>query len=334
MSPPPRRDSPPLGDEPGPQDDLLWGVGAVSSMLGIATPTLRTWDRRYQLGPSQRTAGGHRRYSQVDIARVDLMSQLVDQGVPAQQAATVALNSDDADLRTHTTVPALLRSARATATSSAAVAPIPRARTTGATVSSIMAAAEAMDSVSLAKHLSQVFEQRGIVSGWSDVVVPLLITVGDRWRRGEVGVEVEHLVAESIATELRGIVRASRVRRSTSRPVLLASAPEEQHMLPLLALEAVLAEQRVLTIGLGARTTPHALSNAVAICDPRAVVVWASMPRHPSIAWLTPWPHSEAGRRLVLAGPGWPQSSMPESEGLEVLRVNDLHSALTALEAA
>src|SRR4028118_2240970 len=98
---PPPRHSSSAADEDQAQD-LLWGVGAVSSMLGIATPTLRTWDRRYQLGPSQRTAGGPRPYRPVDIARVDLMSQLVDQGVPAQQAATVALNSDDADLRTHT----------------------------------------------------------------------------------------------------------------------------------------------------------------------------------------------------------------------------------------
>ncbi|MEJ7754976.1 MAG: hypothetical protein WKF83_00420 [Nocardioidaceae bacterium] len=34
---------------------LMWGVGAVSLRVGIATPTLRTWERRYGLGPSQRT---------------------------------------------------------------------------------------------------------------------------------------------------------------------------------------------------------------------------------------------------------------------------------------
>lgn len=332
---PPPRHSSSASDENDQAQDLLWGVGAVSTMLGIATPTLRTWDRRYRLGPSQRTAGGHRRYSQVDIARVDLMSQLVDHGVPAQQAATVALASDEADLRMRTNVPAVVRSADPQATSGATGQDAARgSRAIGAAVNTLVTAAESLDSVSMAQQLTQVFEHRGVVAGWSDVVVPVLLTIGERWRKGEVGVEVEHLLAESVSTELRGLARKSRVRRSTSRPVLLASAPEDQHMLPLLAVEAALAEQHVLTICLGARTTPHALSNAIGICDPRAVLLWASMPRHPSATWLAPWPVSEGRRRLVLAGPGWPPDTVPAPEDVEVTRVHDLPTALGALTAA
>src|SRR5690625_3299938 len=60
---------------------LLWGVGAVAVRLGIATPTLRTWERRYGIGPSRRTDGGHRRYTEDDIGRVELMQRLVGEGV-------------------------------------------------------------------------------------------------------------------------------------------------------------------------------------------------------------------------------------------------------------
>jgi hypothetical protein len=263
------------------------------------------------------------------------MSQLVDHGVPAQQAATVALASDEADLRMRTDVPAVVRAADPQGASSSTSPEVARGgRAVGAAISALITAAESLDSVGLAQQLTQVFEHRGVVSGWSDVVVPVLLTVGDRWRSGEVGVEVEHLVAESVSTELRSVARAHRVRRSTSRPILLASAPEEQHMLPLLAVEAALAEQHVLTICLGARTTPYALSNAIGICDPRSVMLWASMPRHPSTTWLVPWPVSKVGRRLVLAGPGWPPDPVPASEDVEVARVHDLASALTALTAA
>jgi DNA-binding transcriptional MerR regulator len=201
-------------------------------MLGIATPTLRTWDRRYRLGPSQRTAGGHRRYSQVDIARVDLMSQLVDHGVPAQQAATVALASDEADLRMRTNVPAVVRSADPQASGPTGQDAPRGSRATGAAVSALVTAAESLDSVSLAQQLTQVFEHRGVVAGWSDVVVPVLFAIGERWRKGEVGVEVEHLLAESVSTELRGLARKSRVRRSTSRPVLRAGVANGQRSGP------------------------------------------------------------------------------------------------------
>ena len=37
-------------------------VAAVARRLGVAPATLRTWDRRYGLGPSEHTSGAHRRY--------------------------------------------------------------------------------------------------------------------------------------------------------------------------------------------------------------------------------------------------------------------------------
>ncbi len=37
-------------------------IGAVASMLGVSTRTLRRWDAAGSLKPSFRTAGNHRRY--------------------------------------------------------------------------------------------------------------------------------------------------------------------------------------------------------------------------------------------------------------------------------
>ena len=80
--------TPDLGEraaEPG------WPVGVVAERLGIAAPTLRSWDRRHGVGPSVRTSGNHRRYTELDIRRVELMSRLTAQGVPAQSAADSVL---------------------------------------------------------------------------------------------------------------------------------------------------------------------------------------------------------------------------------------------------
>ena len=53
-SPADRRVSSESRSQAAAESSVLWGVGAVSQRLGIATPTLRTWDRRYGLGPSAR----------------------------------------------------------------------------------------------------------------------------------------------------------------------------------------------------------------------------------------------------------------------------------------
>jgi hypothetical protein len=71
-------------------------VAAVARRLGVAPPTLRTWDRRYGLGPSAHTAGAHRRYSPSDVARLMVMRRLTLQGVPPADAARYALATQGA----------------------------------------------------------------------------------------------------------------------------------------------------------------------------------------------------------------------------------------------
>ena len=86
------------GPEPSPQPPQpTLTVAAVARRLGVAPPTLRTWDRRYGLGPSAHTAGAHRRYSPADVARLMVMRRLTLQGVAPADAAALALAADGAD---------------------------------------------------------------------------------------------------------------------------------------------------------------------------------------------------------------------------------------------
>ena len=77
------------GDPAAPSPMLT--VAAVARRLGVAPSTLRTWDRRYDLGPSAHTAGSHRRYGPEDLARLVVMRRLTLEGVPPAEAARIAL---------------------------------------------------------------------------------------------------------------------------------------------------------------------------------------------------------------------------------------------------
>ncbi|GAA2525917.1 MerR family transcriptional regulator [Rarobacter incanus] len=81
-------DSPAQGGTPAPPG---WTVAAVAKKLGVAPGTLRTWDRRYGLGPSTHAAGSHRRYNVDDFARLVIMRKLALEGVAPQDAARAAL---------------------------------------------------------------------------------------------------------------------------------------------------------------------------------------------------------------------------------------------------
>lgn len=66
-------------------------VASVARRLGVAAATLRTWDRRYGLGPSSHVAGAHRRYTSEDVDRLLLMRELTLDGVAPAEAARTAL---------------------------------------------------------------------------------------------------------------------------------------------------------------------------------------------------------------------------------------------------
>ncbi|WP_306440710.1 MerR family transcriptional regulator, partial [Actinomadura fibrosa] len=63
----------------------------MAQRLGVAASTLRTWDRRYGIGPSRRSSGTHRRYSPADVARLEIMQRMILEGAPPGEAARVAL---------------------------------------------------------------------------------------------------------------------------------------------------------------------------------------------------------------------------------------------------
>ena len=86
-------DDPPPGAESGSTSPGL-AVAAVARRLGVAPATLRTWDRRYGLGPSEHSAGAHRRYSDDDVARLMVMRRLALDGVAPVDAARSALALD------------------------------------------------------------------------------------------------------------------------------------------------------------------------------------------------------------------------------------------------
>lgn len=80
----------PMPDDWQPTPEVAMTVATVARRLGVAPATLRTWDRRYGLGPSHRSAGSHRRYTTHDVARLVLMRRLTVQGLSPAEAARVA----------------------------------------------------------------------------------------------------------------------------------------------------------------------------------------------------------------------------------------------------
>jgi DNA-binding transcriptional MerR regulator len=76
--------------EDGEDGTPLYSPAWVARRLGVTPATLRTWHHRYDLGPTGRTTGGHRRYSRGDLERLDRMRHLTAGGIGVAEAARLS----------------------------------------------------------------------------------------------------------------------------------------------------------------------------------------------------------------------------------------------------
>ena len=196
-------------------------VGAVARRLGIAAPTLRSWERRYGLSPSARSVGGHRRYSPEDLVRLRAMLRMVEQGMPtAEAAASVRDQIYPAQSPTVTSAtsaegsrPGVLKPVRRAAR---ARAPEP------GKLADLFELANAMDAERLTHEIARSLDRSGAVEAWTSRLVPLLVKVGEQWERTKACVEVEHLASDAVAGGLRYHTRRSLERfkpDESERPV-------------------------------------------------------------------------------------------------------------------
>ncbi|KOV80660.1 MerR family transcriptional regulator [Nocardia sp. NRRL S-836] len=303
----------PAGSHTG---EPLLSVAAVARRLGVAPATLRTWDRRYGLGPSGHTVGRHRKYGPRDVARLELMQRALLRGASSAEAARFALDSGSSI--THGEAPAAPAGGRGLKMPGASRL----ARGLGR-------AALAMDSIAVQGMLADSLASDGVIATWNEVVRPVLTAVSARWELSGAGVEVEHLLNECV---LASFVRATPLVTlgRNHRPVLLACMPEERHNLPLYPLAAELARRGIVVRQLGAALPVDALAAAVRRTAPSAVVLWAQLPGYADPGVLTALPRTRQQVRVFVGGPGWRRGVVPSPAE----RVADLGDAAAAVEAA
>lgn len=298
-------------------------VSAVAHRLGVAPATLRTWDRRYGLGPTSHAAGAHRRYGPRDVARLHTMRRLTLQGVPPAAAAQAALEVEPL-VGTHG-APLPDRDGRLQRQAGGGrVLRLPGAE---AAVRGLGRAAMALDAPAVTAAVRAELARRGVTEAWDGVLRPVLAAVGARWAATGEGVEIEHLLSDCVTTALREVAPA---RQEGSRPVLLACAPEDQHALPLHVLAAALAERGHASRTLGPAMPADALAAAVRRTGPAALFLWSQLPTTADPAVLERLPTTRPATALVAGGPGWDGAELPS----RVTLAQDLKSAVALVEQA
>jgi MerR family transcriptional regulator, light-induced transcriptional regulator len=198
-------------------------IAALARRTGVAPDTLRKWEQRYRILQPTRTAGGQRRYSERDVARVEWLCDRLRQRYRNGEAANL-----------HGT---------------AGVTP---ARTARDHLEAILAAVGLGEPAAIGLLVDQAFALHDVDETLEEILAPLLREIGERWQRGELTVAEEHVVSEAVRSRLGHLLAdAGGGVRGTA---VLACAPGERHELGLMMLAIALRRDGWKVTYLGADT--------------------------------------------------------------------------------
>jgi DNA-binding transcriptional MerR regulator len=323
------------------------GVAAVARRLGVAPATLRSWHRRYGIGPSAHVDGRHRRYDAGDLDRLQRMQDALVHGLSVADAARRALEVDDSAPPVASGAPdgagrevdaaeGSTGVAAGGSTDAAGVGTAGRVggrglRLPGAGQSArgLARAVLALDQPATREVLAEAVRALGVIRMWDEVARPVLVALADRWAETGAGVEVEHLLSESLVRVVHDAGSTGPPALSP-RPVLLACVPGEAHSLPLSVLAAAASQRGIASRLLGAALPEPALRSAVRRIAPAAVVLWAQGPGPHLGALLADPPRLRPRCRWFVGGPGWAEQDLPDAIG----RLDSLAAATDALESS
>ena len=327
-------------------DEPRLTVSGAARRLGVAPGTLRTWDRRYGLGPTEHTHGHHRRYSAADMARLELMHHALVQGASPAEAARYARSALPVDGAAPPPPAPPRPEIGPVAVEDTRDGPVPappdpeerpvrggggtlRMPGAGKRARGLGRAALAMDPIALRRLLEESITTDGVIGTWEEVARPVLAAVGQRWANSGSGVEVEHLLSE-VLLAVFGARGAGGAPTGPARPVLLAGMPSELHVVPLAVLAAVLTERGIACRSLGPALPSTALAAAVRRTAPAVVVLWAQLGPNADVDVLAALPVTRPRFRTYVAGPGWDGAALPAG----VVRLESLTEAAELIGAA
>ncbi|HSL44031.1 MAG TPA: B12-binding domain-containing protein [Anaerolineales bacterium] len=235
-----------------------FNLKVVLKETGIAADTLRAWERRYGLPMPQRSAGGHRLYSQRDIETIKWLMKRQEEGLSISRAVDmwneqIASGLDPLAGSASTTIgpaPTNLVPYQSPDTTLDAL----RAQWVEACLNFSESSAEQV--------LNQAFSMFPVEAVCTEVLQKGMSEIGNLWYENRSSVQQEHFASGLAIRRLDALLSASPAP-TRNQTVIVGCPPDEWHTFTPLLL-ALLARRRGLNVlYLGANVPPSQFTETV-----------------------------------------------------------------------
>jgi methanogenic corrinoid protein MtbC1 len=247
-----------------------YNLNVVVRETGIKPDTLRAWERRYGLPEPSRTEGGHRLYSERDIATVQWLVDRQEEGLRISHAVDLwnqmTENGQDPLLVKPIDRPSDTREVHRIEDTTE-ISEL-RKRWVNACLRFDEAAAENIANYAFALYPVETVCFEVLLAG--------LAEIGDSWYLGEVSVQQEHFSSSLVIRRLNTLISAT-PSPTRSRKILVACPPGEQHTVSPLMITFLLRQRGWEVVYLGANVPISRFKETLESVTPRIVILTAQL---------------------------------------------------------
>ncbi len=245
-------------------DTPIYTIKTVVQQTGITSATLRAWERRYGVLSPGRSDGGYRLYSERDIATLRWLKGQVDAEVSISSAvALLELQQQAGDGPGHEIMTG--------ASPESSHGP----RNAGMIVRELLAALLAFREAEAEAILAEAFALYSVEDVAEEIITPVLVEIGERWRRGEASVVQEHFATAFLRHRLSALFHA--YDQPAAGPLAITgSAPGEWHDVGILLVALALRRHGWRVIHLGQNVPAAHLAEEIQRLHPNLMCLSAT----------------------------------------------------------
>ena len=231
-----------------------FSINVISNACGVKPHTIRTWEKRYQVFTPERSEGGQRLYSEVDLAKAKLIVALIEQGHTISSLARHSLQ----DLRS------LLVVNKGEDSESGKMF-------TSVETKRLLQHLANFNIDMVASGMQHLRLSIGVKEFIFKIVLPVMQEIEKLYLKGMYSVTQEHIISTIVGDQLHQINLSN--QGPNHDRFALATPEGNVHELPILIAEIICNANRVSTNYLGASHPAECLSEAVNALKCKTIVM-------------------------------------------------------------
>lgn len=263
--------------------DVKYTISDLENFTRIKAHTIRIWEQRYNLLSPERASRNIRYYSENDLKKILNINLLYKNGWKISKIASIS----EAEL---------IEAAKQLIEQKSEV--------DNYDIDNLISLLLDFDRDSLANKLTDLVKKNGLVVVYTEVVIPLLLKIGQLWQVNSIEIVHEHFFSNIFKNLIINKIESLPAPSLSNKKAILFLHEKEEHEMSLLVSYFILMSNGVQCFYFGPRTPREDVALAIEKINPEYIVthLLSKMEREQLEAFLNYFHDIAKNRTFILSG--------------------------------